>query len=154
MTRDELFEYIQKIDDPVKDFSKIISNLHYTHFNLMDSYKKTLSTYDLTPIQANVLGIIQFKHPQPQSLEQIKDMVLEPGSDVSRTVLRLSEKGFVKKVNDPNNHRKLAIKATPKGLKIAETIAKDSSFQKATTSLTLQEARTFIKVLQKLRTEK
>ncbi len=154
MTREELFEYIQKIEDPVKNFNKIVSTLHYTHFNLMDSYKKALSAYDLTPIQANVLGIIQLNHPKPLSLEQIKDMVLEPGSDVSRTVLRLSEKGFVKKVNDPKNNRKLAIKATAKGLKIVETISKDTSFQKPTTTITLQEAKTFIRVLHKLRNEK
>lgn len=151
MTRDELFEFIQKIDDPIKDYNKIISNLHYTHYFLMDSYKKVLDNYDLTFAQSNVLGIIVFKYPNAVSLEEIKAMVLEPGSDVSRTVVRLSEKGFIEKVTDSKNHRKLAIKATPKGLKTAEKMSKDPAFKKITTTFKLPEVKAFIKFLKKLR---
>jgi len=151
MTRKELFEYIQKIDDPIKDYSKILSNLHYTHYFLMDSYKKVLESYDLTFAQSNILGIIVFKYPKSASLEEIKEMVLEPGSDVSRTVVRLAEKGFIEKVTDSKNNRKLAIKATPKGMKTVDKMTKDSAFTKITTTFKLPEAKAFIKFLKKLR---
>ncbi|MCD6019744.1 MAG: transcriptional regulator [Bacteroidetes bacterium] len=151
MTRKELFEYIQKVDDPIKDYNKIISNLHYTHYFLMDSYKKVLETYDLTFAQSNVLGIIVFKYPKAASLEEIKEMVLEHGSDVSRTVVRLTEKGFIEKVTDSENKRKLAIKATPKGLKTVEKMSKDPAFNKITTTFKLPEAKSFVKFLKKLR---
>ena len=47
-------------------------------------------------------------------------MVLEPNSDDSRAVVRLMEKGFVQKIIDKTNRRKVCIQATSKGLKIAK----------------------------------
>ncbi|HYG39747.1 MAG TPA: hypothetical protein VD908_14060, partial [Cytophagales bacterium] len=120
MTRAELFDFIEKIDDPKADYSKILSNLHYTHYFLMDKYKKLLQPYGLTSVQVNVLSIIVFHYPQAISLEEIKVMVLEPGSDVSRTVVRLANKGFIQKVIDPGNRRKRSIVSTEKGVKTIE----------------------------------
>jgi DNA-binding MarR family transcriptional regulator len=151
MTREELFEFINKIDDPKKDHSKILSNLHYTHFYLMDRYKKLLAGYDLTPIQSNVLGIITFFYPKTASLEEIKEMVLEPNSDVSRTVSRLVEKGFVEKVINKENKRKVAIVSTSKGMELMQKIESEKKFEKFTAQLTTAEAKTFVKVLSKLR---
>ncbi|MES2568122.1 MAG: hypothetical protein V4565_14705 [Bacteroidota bacterium] len=151
MTREEIFELIEKIDDPVKDYQKIISNLHYTHYNLMDYYKKSLEIYDLTPMQSNVLSIIHYHQPKSLSLEEIKSMVLEPGSDVSRIVLRSSEKGFVEKVQNASNNRKLAIAITNKGLDVMKRISEDHSFNNLTHNFTLAEAEAFVLLLKKLR---
>ncbi|MDF2448216.1 MAG: transcriptional regulator [Bacteroidota bacterium] len=153
MKRDELFTFIQEIEDPVSDYPKILSALHYTHFFLMDKHKKVLAVYDLTPIQSNVLSIIVYKHPTAASLEEIKEMVLEPGSDVSRTVVRLTQKGFVKKVIDPKNKRKLAIAVTPEGLDVFSKINSDNSFLKNEVSYSIDEAVNFINFLKKLREE-
>lgn len=151
MKRKELFDLIQKIDDPAKDSSKIISNLHYTHFFLMDKYKKILAEYDLTATQANILAIIGHYYPKAASLEEIKEMVLEPNSDVSRTVTRLVEKDFVQKVANKENGRKVSIQATQKGAKTIKKIESEDKFKIFTSSLTLEEAKTFVKVLGKLR---
>jgi DNA-binding MarR family transcriptional regulator len=151
MTREELFEIINEIEDPKKDSSKLLSNLHYTHFYLMDRYKKLLAGYDLTPIQSNVLGIITYFYPKTASLEEIKEMVLEPNSDVSRTVSRLVEKGIVEKVPNKENKRKVAIKATAKGMDLMRKIETEKKFEKFTADLTTAEAKTFVKVLLKLR---
>jgi DNA-binding MarR family transcriptional regulator len=151
MKRSEIFELIQKINDPQKDHDKILANLHYTHFFLMDRYKKFLSVYDLTPTQVNILGIIDFYAPGSASLEQIKEMVLEPNSDVSRTVARLAEKGFAEKVTNKENRRKVSIMITPKGRKTLQKIASDGSFRKITSDLGKAEAKTFVAVLGKLR---
>jgi DNA-binding MarR family transcriptional regulator len=151
MKKSELFELIQKIDDPQKDHEKILSNLHYTHFFLMDKYKKILVQYDLTPTQANILGIISYYSPVAAALEQIKEMVLEPNSDVSRTVTRLAEKGFVEKVPNRENRRKVAIMITPKGQKTMKKIEADGIFRKLTSTLSKPEAKNFVAVLEKLR---
>ncbi len=153
MTRDELFEYIQRIDDPAKDYSKILGNLHYTHFYLMDKYKKVIQSYGLTTIQSNILGIIVHSYPKSLFLEEIKSMVLEPNSDVSRTVVRLAEKGFIEKIIDTNNRRKLSICATVKGVETSKKMEADPRFQKFTEGITLTEARVFIKFLKELRKE-
>ncbi len=151
MTREELFKYIQQINDPVKDYGKILSNLHYTHFNLMVRYKKIMDSYDLTFTQSNVLGIIVHAYPKPLALEEIKHMVLEPNSDVSRTVVRLTEKGYAEKVPNKLNRRKVCIKATAKGAKAVQKIADDGKFKVFTKDLTLKEDKTLITILNKLR---
>ena len=153
MTRKELFEYIQSIEDPGKDYGKILSNLHYTHYFLLDNYKKILENYDLTFTQSNVLSIIAHFHPAAVSLEEIKAMVLEPGSDVSRTVTRLKEKGFVEKVMNEKNNRKVCIKISVKGLKTSKKMGADPRFKEITSRTTLSESRAFVKYLVKLRKE-
>jgi DNA-binding MarR family transcriptional regulator len=151
MRRSELFVHITKIDDPVKDHAKLLSNLHYTHFFMMDRYKKLLADYDLTATQSNVLGIIGYYAPKAVSLEEIKEMILEPNSDVSRTVARLAEKGFVEKVVNKENRRKVSIVITSKGLKMIKKIEADGMFQKFTIAISKAEAKTFVGVLAKLR---
>jgi DNA-binding MarR family transcriptional regulator len=151
MTREELFKYIQQINDPAEDYGKILSNLHYTHYFLMDKYKKIMESYELTFTQSNVLGIIVHSHPKPLSLEEIKNMVLEPNSDVSRTVDRLAEKGYAEKIANKLNRRKVSIKVTAKGLKAVHKMADDGKFEVFTKDLSLKEAKTLIIILNKLR---
>jgi DNA-binding MarR family transcriptional regulator len=153
MTRKELFEYIQKIEDLDKDYAKLLSTLHFTHYYLMDRYKKLLQNYDLTLTQSNVLGIITHHHPESMSLEEIKSMVLEPNADVSRTVVRLKEKGFIEKVVNKTNRRKICIQATSSGMKIAKKMMADGKFREFTSDMSLAEAKTLIKLLKKLRRE-
>jgi DNA-binding MarR family transcriptional regulator len=149
--KSEVFKLIQNIEDPVKDGDKILSNLHYTHFFMMDSYKKLLLSYDLTFTQANVLGIVNYFSPNSATLEEVKEMVLESNSDVSRTITRLAEKGFVEKMINKENRRKVSIKVTPKGQKTIKKIDQDGSFKRFTQTISLPEAKTFVKVLGKLR---
>src|SRR4051812_9656293 len=109
MNRKQLYEYIAEVKEPKKDYSKLLSNLHYTHFYLVDRYNKIFVDYNLSFTQGNVLGIVAHFHPKAVSLEEIKEMVLEQNSDVSRTVSRLAEKGFVQKLPNESNRRKVAI---------------------------------------------
>jgi DNA-binding MarR family transcriptional regulator len=153
MKRTEIFEFLHKIDDPQKDYTKILSNLHYTHFFLMDRYNKLLAEFNLTASQANVLGIIDYFSKAPASLEQIKELVLEPNADVSRTVSRLVEKGFVEKVINKENRRKVSIVITEEGFKLQRKVEADPRFQLFTSEISLADARTFIDVLKKLRKE-
>jgi DNA-binding MarR family transcriptional regulator len=151
MTREEVFQILQEVNDMKKDYSKILSIVHYTHYYLLDEYKKTLKTYDITTTQSNVLGIIVYQHPKALSLEEIKSLVLEPNSDVSRTVDRLQAKGFVEKVVDPENRRKRSILSTAKGREIIKAMSEDSRFHIFTNRLTLEEARELVRLTSKLR---
>jgi DNA-binding MarR family transcriptional regulator len=151
MKREELLRHIQHINDPKKDYGKILTNFHYTHFYLMDKYKKILESYNLTFTQSNVLGIIVHTYPHTQSLEDIKSMVLEPNSDVSRTVVRLIEKGYAEKIPNKFNRRKVCIKATRKGVKIVKKISQDGKFQVFTKQFSLRDAKNLAIILNKLR---
>jgi DNA-binding MarR family transcriptional regulator len=150
MKRSEIFAKLNEIEDVHKDFAKILTNLHYTHHFMMDKYKKMLSDFDLTLIQSNVLGIIACYGEKGASLEDVKEMVLEPNSDVSRTVARLVSKDFVQKVANADNRRKVQIRVLPKGQEIIKSL--DAiSFRKITAQLSLEEARAFASILEKLR---
>ena len=153
MTREELFKYVQEINDLEKDYGKLLTTLHFTHYHLMDRYKKILLAYDLTLTQSNILGIIAYNYPKAVSLEEIKAMVLEPNADVSRTVVRLVDKGFVEKLVNTANKRKVCIKATARGLKITKKMESDGKFKGFTKDLSLAEAKTMIRLLKKLREE-
>ncbi len=151
MTREELLMFMDQIEDPAKDYGKILSTLQYTHFHLMEKFKKILSVYELTPAQSNVLSIIAFYYPKAASLEKVKGMVLEPNSDVSRIVVRLVEKGFVIKVVNEENRRKVSIKITEKGLNTLKKVDSESKFKKFTIDISLEEAKIFMDTLKKLR---
>ena len=151
MGRSEIFKELENIEDSAKDFPKLLSNLHYTHFYLMDKYNKILSVYDLSAPQSNVLGIIGHFSPKPLSLEEIKSMVLEPNSDVSRIVARLVEKKYAVKVINKTNRRKVSILLTAKGKKVHARMVIDKHFQQFTATLTLEEAKAFTRVLSKIR---
>jgi MarR family transcriptional regulator, negative regulator of the multidrug operon emrRAB len=151
MKRADLFKFMNKINDPSRDYGKILSSVHYTHYFLMDRYKKLLADYGLTSIQSNVLGIIDHFHPKVISLEEISEMVLEPNSDVSRTVTRLVEKGFAAKMVNPDNRRKVSIGITPKGVKTIQKIEKDGKFKIFTSRLSKAESQALVNALAKLR---
>jgi DNA-binding MarR family transcriptional regulator len=151
MKRDELFDLLEQIGEETKDRVRILSNLHYTHYVLMDRYRKVLEPYTLTITQSNVLGILTYNSPTPLSLEDIKSMMLEPNSDVSRIVSRLVVKGFAEKVVNPANKRKRSIAATEKGHEIMMKLDKDPAFFDLVSSVSTPEARTFAGVLKKMR---
>lgn len=151
MTREEVFEFVQKIDDPKKDYGKILTSLHFSHFYLMDKYKKIFETYGLTVTQGNVLGIIVHHHPKALSLDEVKTMVLEPNSDVSRTVVRLASKGFIEKIADAKDKRRLCIRATNKGIKMMGKAGADPRFFSFSKNISLAESKAFIKFLKNLR---
>ena len=149
MEQQDIFSVIAQINSR-EEVRKVLSNLHYTHFIMLDKYKKTLAAYDLSFPQINVLYIIGSFFPNSGSLEEIKKMVLEPNSDVSRTVSRLAEKGFVQKVQNPKNGRKLSIAITEKGERTLSKALADKRFDYVS-QITLEEARIFVEVLKKLR---
>ena len=151
MTREELFQYVQKIDDPKKDYGKILTSLHFSHYFLMDKYKKIFDEYGLTVTQANILSIIVHHHPKTLSLEEVKAMILEPNADVSRTVVRLAAKGFVEKVSDAKDKRRLSIRATSKGTKVIKKASDDPRFSSFTQNINLANTKAFIKFLKNLR---
>jgi DNA-binding MarR family transcriptional regulator len=151
MKKSDVFSEIEKSKVPVTDYSRVLANLHYTHFLLMQRYNVELAKYNLTTAQSNVLGILGHYAPAKMSLEEIKDLVLEPNSDVSRIVTRLAEKKLVKKAPDEKNKRKVAIQLTSAGNRLYNEILNNKTFIKYVKTVTPEEATIFAKVLGKLR---
>ncbi len=149
-----LFENLEDLKDLQNDYSKVLANLHYTHFSLMDAYKKILKPYKLSFTQSHVLSIIYHFNPNPVTLQQIKQMILEPNSDVSRTVDRLVEKGFVEKIKNKDNRRMRSIKVTAAGKKLIKILEKERQFSDLLQNISINEAKSFITILSKFRENK
>jgi len=151
MKRAEMYAQLNSVDCPESDFLKILSNLHYTHHFLIDRYRKILQEWDITPAQSNVMGIIDCYGENGASLEQIKEMVLEPHSDVSRTVTRLVSKAYAEKVLNASNKRKVEIRLTSSGKNVLAQLRDSNSMRQITSGLSLDQARNFCEILDRLR---
>jgi DNA-binding MarR family transcriptional regulator len=135
------------------DYEKVLAGLYFTHFWLTDKYSNLLLEYGITTQQSNVLGTILYYHPKALTLTELKSLMLEKNSDVSRIVTRLITKGFLKKNTNPENKRKIEIKITPKGISLMEKIRDQKLFKKFTAGLSTAEAQQLLSLLAKLRVE-
>jgi DNA-binding MarR family transcriptional regulator len=149
----DIIKELEDISSLPKDGQKILSNLYYTHFWLADKYTEILAIYSLTPQQANILGIVRHFNPKPLTLQEIKSLLMEKNSDVSRIVARLIDKKLLHKTVDKKNRRKVKITINLKGIKIIDKITEDKLFDKFISKFSLEDARIFAKLLAKLRVE-
>jgi DNA-binding MarR family transcriptional regulator len=77
-----------------------------------------LKTYGITHTQFNILRILEASMPEKLSLEQIREGLLFPTSDVSRMLDRLVRRGLISRELCPENRRKLEVSITEKGLEV------------------------------------
>ncbi|MDF2437356.1 MAG: transcriptional regulator [Bacteroidota bacterium] len=141
------------INDIDTDYEKVLASVYYTHFWLSDKYTAMFLEYDLSPQQSNVLGSVLFSHPKPLTLTELKSLMLEKNSDVSRIVSRLITKGYLEKKSNKENKRKIEITITQKGIDLMEKIRSQQLFKKFTAGLTTQEAQQLVNLLAKLRVD-
>lgn len=75
----------------------------------------SLSDYDILVSLFNTEG-------HTMSMSCLKATVLVTTSGLSRSVSRLATRGWIEKVNDPNDRRQIHISLTPKGLSAFESV--------------------------------
>ena len=149
----DLVKHISEISDIETDYEKVLANLYYTHFWLSDKYNTILGQYGITTQQSTVLGAVHYSHPNSLTLTELKGLMLEKNSDVSRIVSRLILKGYLRKNPNPINKRKIEISITQKGFNLMEKIQEQHLYKKFTSDLSTAEARQLITLLAKLRKE-
>ena len=79
---------------------------------------EVLKDHGITHIQFNILRILEARMPEKLSLEEIRDGLLFPGSDVSRLLDRLVRRGLISREICSRNRRKLEVAITPEGLEL------------------------------------
>jgi DNA-binding MarR family transcriptional regulator len=97
---------------------KSIVNLIYTYGWITNLLKQRLNKYDITLQQFNVLRILRGQHPNPATINLIKERMLDKMSDASRIVDRLVQKELVDRTVNTNDRRAVDILITNKGLSI------------------------------------
>ena len=107
-----------KLEDEIKqkkfnsEFQKLAVNIIYTHSWLTYSQSKIFEQHGITLTQYNILRILRGQHPNPASVNLLKERMLDKRSDASRMVERLRVKGLVKRKICPNDRRKAEVLIT------------------------------------------
>ncbi len=147
-----------KIEEEIKqksfksEYQKLAVNLLFTHGWLSSFQKKLFENHNITNAQFNILRILRGQHPEPVSVNILKDRMLDKMSDTSRLVERLRVKGLVDRKICKEDRRKSDIKITAKGLALLKSLDFiDDSFEKNFNNINTKEAKKINDLLDKLR---
>lgn len=133
-------------------FHKLAVNITFTHSWFMERHSRIFKRFGITPSQFNILRILRGRHPQPASVNLLKERMLDKMSDASRLVDKLFKKGLVNRDICQSDRRRAEVSVTEKGLQLLSEIDKvESEFDSLFKDLTENEAETLNNLLDKLR---
>lgn len=127
-------------------------NLLFTYGWALEKIKEFLSQEDITHQQFNILRILRGTYPKPLSTLQIRERMLDKGSDTSRIVDRLLLKGLVEKHTCPQDKRLVDVTIADKGNALLQRL--DDAREKmdaVTGNLSEEEAEQLSSLLDKMR---
>lgn len=91
-------------------------NILYTSNWLINYHQTLFKARGLTMQQFNILRILRGQHPNPSTIQLLKERMLDKQSDVSRLVDRLCKKGLVERTTCKNDRRKMDVLISQEGL--------------------------------------
>ncbi len=120
---------------------KAVISLMYTSGLLCNFWDEFFGRFNLTSQQYNVLRILRGQHPNPASINLIRDRMMDKMSDASRLVERLRKSGFVERKVRKEDRRAVDVMITQKGLDVLGQIdLLEEKDHKPTRYLTPEEA--------------
>ena len=148
-----------KIEEAIKqgrfgsNFHKAVVNLIYTSNWLRDAHTDLFRKYGILSQHFNALRIIKGRHPKPVSAGEIKEVLLDKASDVTRLLDKLVKQGYVKRQLCEYNRRKMDITLTPTGLQLLEELESPLTafYEELATRLSAEEALLLSDLLDKIR---
>jgi len=152
------YHNIMAIEDDIKqpqfkdEYNKLIVNLIFTGYWINEKESEIFKKYQLTAQQYNVLRILRGQYPKPSTINLIIDRMLDRMSNASRIVDRLEKKKLVSRKPSKDDRRAVDVVITQKGLHLLEEIDRElDKWEKSLTNITVKEARTLNRLLDKLR---
>lgn len=134
------------------EYHKLAVNIIYTHGWLMGRQSELFAKYGITGNQFNILRILRGQHPNPASVNLLKERMLDKMSDTSRLVERLRLKGLVKREHSKEDRRRVDVMITDKGMKLLKEMDKlDSVYDSFLSKISEREALEMSALLDKLR---
>jgi DNA-binding MarR family transcriptional regulator len=147
-----------RIEDEIKqkqfrnEYDKLIINLLYTGGWVNANNSRQLKPYRVSVQQYNILRILRGQHPNPATVNLLKERMLDKMSNASRLVEKLRVKGLVERRICEHDRRAVDVIITQKGLDLlAEIDALLNSWEEQFKALTPEEASTLNSLLDKLR---
>ena len=132
---------------------KVLVNLIFTGNWLRDEHNRIFKQFDLLPQHYNVLRIIKGSMPKPIAPRDIKEVLIDKASDLTRLIDKLTKLGLVKRNLCPSNRRQMDISMTDKGLALMKEIDRplNDFIDKIKSNLTDKEADELSDLLDALR---
>jgi DNA-binding MarR family transcriptional regulator len=107
------------------NFHKVVVNILYTCGWMTTIIRERLRQHEVTIQQFNILRILRGQHPNPATINLLKERMLDKMSDASRIVDRLIQKELVSREVNQSDRRAVDIVITEKGLALLKEIDKD-----------------------------
>ncbi|TAG99775.1 MAG: MarR family transcriptional regulator [Sphingobacteriales bacterium] len=134
------------------NYNKVLVNILFTHTWVSNMIKKELLPFEITMQQYNVLRILRGQHPNPATVNLVKERMLDKVSDASRLIERLVQKELLTRCSSRKDRRVADVLITKKGLKLLETVNLDEVTQnKIAINITDEEASLLSDLLDKIR---
>lgn len=131
---------------------KTVVNVLYTYGWVTNLLRKRFDKYHITMQQFNILRILRGQHPEPATINLLKERMLDKMSDASRIVERLVQKGLVSRCTNEKDRRSVDIMINEKGLEILKTLDLEMNIHEILKShLTDEEADQLNLLLDKMR---
>ena len=134
-------------------FSKImlVRGILEAYHKVESELRKFLKPYGISLQQYNVLKILNGAKA-PLSTSVIRERMIQPMTDTSRLVDRMSSKGWVLRVSCSTDKRLVDVTITPEGEELLNSISStDNVMEKLYKKITPHEAFTLNQLLNKMR---
>jgi DNA-binding MarR family transcriptional regulator len=131
---------------------KAVVNLLYTYGWITNLLRLLLNKHNVTLQQYNILRILRGHHPNPATINILKERMLDKMSDASRIVERLVQKDlFIRCVSD-KDRRAVDILISQNGLDILQKLDTEISLKAMlSNNISEDEASTLSGLLDKMR---
>ena len=147
-----LEDEIKQVKAFTSEYSKSAVNLIYTYNWLESSSRIFFQEYDITSQQFNILRILKGQHPNPSTINLLRDRMLDKMCDASRLIERLRLKGLVERSKAYSDKRAVDIFISAKGEELLAKIAvKFPVFEEKFKTLSEEEVAVLNNLLDKLR---
>lgn len=134
------------------DRQRALINIIYTHNYLINQLNVVFKKHKITRQQYNVLRIIRGAHPEPVTINDIKERMLDKMSDASRIVDRLKAKELIVRTQSEYDRRSVEVRISKEGLRFLEiTDPEVEQFDLLFKNLEYKEVETLNHLLDKIR---
>ncbi|MCU0469795.1 MAG: MarR family transcriptional regulator [Arcicella sp.] len=133
-------------------YNKLTVNLMFTNGWLNNQYAQILKPYHITEPQYNVLKILRALHPNPATINDIIEKMVDKMSNASRLVDKLIAKELVIKKKSSTDLRAVEVRLTENGVHLLEELtSKIKELEEFSFGLDEEEAKNLSLLLERLR---
>ena len=132
---------------------KALINIAYSSSFVAGHMNSLFKPFNISMQQFNVMRILKGQHPDPVSINDITDRMIDKMSNASRLVEKLRLKNLVERSTCSNDRRQVDVKLTVEGLNLLEILNEKTKVSMSRFDhVTEEEFRTLNDILDKMRT--